>query len=113
VKNENNKKKGYKKMEETQNQPTSEKRKIASRENGKKGGRPRITEKLKKETNFIIPEINRQAYAELARTASNLNQIASHLNRHKDLTPTAKFAEKIYEELKIFRLTLLNMGTST
>jgi hypothetical protein len=92
--------------------PTSEKRKIASRENGKKGGRPRITEKLKKETNFIIPEINRQAYAELARTASNLNQIASHLNRHKDLTPTAKFAEKIYEELKIFRLTLLNLEAS-
>lgn len=28
----------------------------------------------------VIPELNRQAYAELARSASNLNQIARQLN---------------------------------
>ena len=39
-----------------------------------------VRQALLGKTPAIIPEINRQAYSELARSASNLNQIARHLN---------------------------------
>jgi DNA invertase Pin-like site-specific DNA recombinase len=79
----------------------------ASKENGKKGGRPRISKPLKTDKIKIValvPEINRQAYAELSRSASNLNQIARRLNQKGKVE-----IEEIYKALQGFRLSLLGI----
>ena len=52
-----------------------------------------------------IPEINRKAYIELARTASNLNQIARALNRGDRMV-----FEKLIKELQEFRRAMLRGG---
>jgi hypothetical protein len=87
----------------------SEAQKEASRENGKKGGRPKIAKQLKtgKSAKPLVPEINRQAYAELSRSASNLNQLAAHLN---SVGADARDADSIYAELAAFRAALIGMG---
>jgi hypothetical protein len=87
-----------------------DRRKITSRENGKKGGRPRIAKLVKegKSLKPLVPEINRQAYAELSRLASNLNQLARHLNStgHKI---TAQESEAVYRLLQEIRAGLLGV----
>ena len=35
-------------------------------------------------SNMVVPEINREAWVKLARSASNLNQIAHHLNASRN-----------------------------
>ena len=53
----------------------------------------------------LVPEVNHKAYSELARSASNLNQIAHHLNidGHVEMQETL-------DALRDFRLKL--MGAS-
>ena len=48
-----------------------------------------------------VPEINRDAYVELSRSASNLNQIARQLNDSGKL-----YIDELKEELRAFRLSL-------
>jgi hypothetical protein len=85
---------------------TSERRKIASRENGKKGGRPRINKPAPGQLKIValIPEINRKAYSELSRSASNLNQIARKLNQRGKVE-----IQEIYNALQSFRVALMGM----
>jgi DNA invertase Pin-like site-specific DNA recombinase len=78
----------------------------ASQNNGKKGGRPKntkIVDKLNTKKN-VVPELNRKAYSELARSASNLNQIAKSLNING---MSNELAKQIYKELQSFRLVLI------
>lgn len=49
-----------------------------------------------------IPEINREAWASLSRSASNLNQIAKAINSNQDVD-----AETIERQLAEFRLALI------
>ena len=51
-----------------------------------------------------IPAVNQQAYAALARSAANLNQIARYLNEGGDLRGRMGLIE---EELGAFRVALL------
>lgn len=55
-----------------------------------------------------VPKINRQAYIETARWASNLNQIARFLNAHGDEIP-AEGVREIYAYLKNFRMRLIGL----
>jgi hypothetical protein len=50
-----------------------------------------------------IPEVNRQAWSELARTASNLNQLARHLNmgQRDDLGLGLGLSDQIAECLRL------------
>ncbi len=84
-----------------------DRRKFTSAENGKKGGRPKGTTQAKKvnASPSVVPELNRKAYTELARSASNLNQIARKLNAGDKVE-----AEAIMKELQAFRLKLLGVG---
>lgn len=50
----------------------------------------------------IIPEINRKAYSELARSASNLNQIALRLNQRHDYE-----IQDVLNALRDFRIQLI------
>ena len=50
-----------------------------------------------------VPELNRQAWADLARAAANLNQLARHLNEGRGSTD----ADAIRSELSAFRLALI------
>lgn len=52
-----------------------------------------------------IPELNRDAWVELSRAASNLNQLAKYVNEGGDLDP-----EIILECLADFRSTLIGVG---
>ncbi|MNO01967.1 hypothetical protein D3C81_2222460 [compost metagenome] len=52
-----------------------------------------------------VPEINLQAYAELARAAANLNQIAKAMNEGAPLE-----LQQIQEALHAFRLALIRQG---
>lgn len=58
-----------------------------------------------------VPEINRQAYVELARAASNLNQIAHSLNLlwQEGGLPGLAEIEDIRQELTDFRIRLLGL----
>jgi DNA invertase Pin-like site-specific DNA recombinase len=79
----------------------------ASRLNGKKGGRPRIAKKLKEaKTIAVVPEINREAYAELARLASNFNQVAKHMNQNG---LDVEEVDKLYVMLAELRKAILGM----
>lgn len=51
-----------------------------------------------------VPEVNQQAYSELARAASNLNQLAHHLNigGHVDM-------QEVLDALGNFRLRLIGV----
>ena len=50
----------------------------------------------------MIPEVNRQAWVELSRSASNLNQIAKKLNEGDQAD-----IEQIRKELAAFRAALI------
>lgn len=58
-----------------------------------------------------VPKVNRQAYIETARWASNLNQIARFLNAYGDEIP-ARGTEEIYSYLKKFRMKLIGLDFS-
>ena len=55
-----------------------------------------------------VPKINRQAYIETARWASNLNQIARALHNY-GAEIQARGTEEIYSYLKKFRLKLIGL----
>ncbi len=60
----------------------------------------------------VVPEINRCAWQELARTAANVNQLTAHLNGggRLDATGTARLAivlEDLRGEVEALRLALL------
>jgi len=57
---------------------------------------------LEQELPIPIPEINRQAYSELARSAANLNQLAHRLNMSEDVEITETISS-----LRQFRNKLL------
>jgi hypothetical protein len=61
-----------------------------------------LDDKLPKTT--IVPELNREAWVKLSRSASNLNQIAHHLNK---LGPDLLDIPSITEALKDFRMALI------
>jgi len=59
----------------------------------------------------VVPEVNRGAWGELARTTANLNQIAAHLNGggRFDERGTARLAQALdalRAEMRVLRLTL-------
>lgn len=54
----------------------------------------------------VIPEINREAWQELARSAANLNQIAYQLN-----TKDAVYAHEIRAALDEFRARLIGIDS--
>lgn len=62
-----------------------------------------------------VPQINVQAYRELARSASNLNQIARNLNKlwQSGGLPGLADIEDIRAELLDFRVKLLGMKNSS
>lgn len=55
-----------------------------------------------------IPEINREKWIELSRSASNIHQIAHALNRKQD-SELENLCELARRELQVFRLALLGM----
>ena len=62
----------------------------------------------------VVPVVNRQAWQELARTASNLNQLTTHLNAGnlRDPTGTARLRETLLTltaEVRALRLALLGV----
>jgi hypothetical protein len=81
----------------------TESQREASRENGKKGGRPKLGKEktIKYVYRNIVPEINRVAYVELARTCSNLNQIAHHFNENGFDSNQVDEVYKILQELRL------------
>ena len=58
-----------------------------------------------------VPEVNRKAYLETARWASNLNQIAYALHNFGDEI-SARGTEEIYSYLKKFRMKLIGLDFS-
>ncbi len=63
----------------------------------------------------VVPVVNRQAWQDLARTASNLNQLTAHLNagQRLDATGTARLWETLTtlgEEVRALRLALLGVA---
>lgn len=70
---------------------------------------------LGKPLKAVVPAINREAYAELARLAGNLNQIAAHMNATGDMTVLPALPALIADldrEVKILRLALLGIVES-
>jgi len=62
----------------------------------------------------VVPVVNRQAWQDLARTASNLNQLTAHLNAGnlRDPTGTARLRETLLTltaEVRALRLALLGV----
>lgn len=67
---------------------------------------------LGKPLKATVPAINREAYAELARLAGNLNQIAAHMNatgEMTDLIVLRAMIDDLNREVKILRLALLGI----
>jgi hypothetical protein len=62
----------------------------------------------------VVPELNRRAWAELSRAASNLNQLTHHLNvmKHRNLIldPDVEI-DLITKALKAFRNRLIGAST--
>ncbi len=61
-----------------------------------------------------VPQLNVQAYGELARTTANLNQLTRHLNEGGQLDATtaaglAVVVERLGEEVRALRLGLLGI----
>ena len=56
---------------------------------------------------IIVPEYNRQAWSELSRSASNLNQIAHHLNLSGMAAHELSLIADIRAELSCFRASLV------
>ena len=59
-----------------------------------------------------VPAINREHYAELARLAANLNQVARAANEGRAVTVNDGLMERLTAEVKRLRLGLLGMGGS-
>jgi hypothetical protein len=59
-----------------------------------------------------VPAINREQYAELARLAANLNQLARAANEGRAVTVNDGLMERLTAEVKRLRLGLLGMGGS-
>lgn len=59
-----------------------------------------------------VPPINRQAYTETARWASNLNQIARFLNAYDGDEIPSQGVREIYAYLKKFRAKLIGLDFS-
>lgn len=62
----------------------------------------------------VVPVVNRQAWQDLARTASNLNQLTTHLNAGnlRDATGMARLRETLRTltaEVRALRLALLGV----
>ncbi len=62
----------------------------------------------------VVPVVNRQAWQDLARTASNLNQLTAHLNAGnlRDAIGTARLRETLLTltaEVRALRLALLGV----
>lgn len=68
---------------------------------------------LGKRVRSIVPAVNRAAYAELARTTANLNQIAAHLNAgggtDTSVMGLRQLLEQAAQEVRILRLALLGI----
>ena len=58
-------------------------------------------------SNMIVPEINREAWTALSRSASNLNQIAHHLNMSKIRPGDERDILRIRGALDDFRKALI------
>ena len=56
---------------------------------------------------IVVPECNRQAWSELSRSASNLNQIAHHLNLSGMAAHELSLIANIRTELSRFRASLV------
>jgi len=70
------------------------------------------TKALKRKLPRAIPEINRKAWADLARSLGNLNQIAKHLNQGGgDLAGAVATVEQIRAEVQKLRQQLIS-GTN-
>ena len=59
-----------------------------------------------------VPAINREQYAELARLAANLNQLARAVNEGRAVTVNDDLMACLTTEVKRLRLALLGMGGS-
>lgn len=57
-----------------------------------------------------VPEINRTQYAELARLASNLNQLAKAANREQIVVVDDALLTQVQDEVIALRLELLGLG---
>lgn len=57
-----------------------------------------------------VPELNRLQYAELARLASNLNQLAKAANREQIVVVNDVLLTKVLAEVSTLRLALLGLG---
>ena len=56
----------------------------------------------------LVPEVNRQAYAELARLAANLNQIARAVHAGHSITASG-LLEAVQQQIHLLRKELLGM----
>lgn len=56
-----------------------------------------------------VPAINREQYAELARLAANVNQLAKAANEGQRVKVAAPLLEKLTAELKRLRLALIGV----
>jgi len=56
-----------------------------------------------------VPAINREEYAELARLAANLNQLARTANEGRSVIVNERLIERLTVEVKRLRLELLGM----
>ena len=56
---------------------------------------------------IVVPECNRKAWSELSRSASNLNQIAHHLNLSGMAAHELRLIADIRAELSRFRASLV------
>ena len=56
---------------------------------------------------IVVPECNRKAWSELSRSASNLNQIAHHLNLSGMAAHELRLIADICTELSRFRASLV------
>jgi hypothetical protein len=59
-----------------------------------------------------LPAINIQAYRELGRMASNLNQVVILSNRGREVGITPEFAQQLFELLQSIRRALLGVEKS-
>jgi hypothetical protein len=74
-----------------------------------KGGYIRMVALRENPTNTVVPELNRAAWIELSRSASNLNQIAKHLNESGFDTGVV---DSIIQVLDDFRTALIGASMS-
>lgn len=58
-----------------------------------------------------VPAINREHYAELARLAANLNQLARAANESRAVSVSPPLLESLMKEIKQLRFALIGVGT--